>query len=51
MANNVPPKAPPATAAKPGAAPAAAKPGAAPKKKLSLDFSDTSDVLERKISP
>lgn len=30
----------------------AAAPGAAPKKKkLSLDFDDTSAVLERKISP
>lgn len=45
-----------ATAAKPvakpaaGAAPAAGAP-AAPKKKLSLEISDVSAVLERKISP
>lgn len=36
------------TAKKPAPAPA---PPAAPKKKLSLDVSDVSEVLERKISP
>lgn len=49
-------KKPEAVAAKPATAVAAkpaAKPGApaAPKKKLSLDVSDVSEVLERKISP
>lgn len=42
------PKPPAKPAAKP--APAAAAPPA-PKKKLSLEISDVSEVLERKISP
>ena len=56
MTKPAPPAAKPApVAAKPapGAKPAAAAApaGAKPKKKLSLDVSDVSEVLERKISP
>ena len=43
-------KPPPKPAAKPAPAAAPGTP-AAPKKKLSLEISDVSEVLERKISP
>ncbi len=41
-------KAPPKPETKPAQSPSPATP---PKKKLSLDISDVSEVLERKISP
>ena len=50
MAKDMPQKEAPKTPGKPkaGPAPAAGKPA---KKKLSLDITDVSEVLERKISP